>query len=162
MSDLKAAEVKEALEWLIQNAFTQERIEQEDNEFDVFTNEGIYGYHTLSILLDGITTDMPAGYGSLSLLIEDEADKPRLVTIADHKGSVAMGLYKLIPKSEIAYTLLHFIVDIYKGSTLVSCLQYCTAEGFAPNPPHEVTYPMPWDESSDNAAHQPIDKEDSE
>ena len=143
-------QIKEALEWLIESAFVLEPIEQDSNEFKEFTtkDEGIYGYHTCPILLDGINTDMLDNYGSVSILIEDEADAPRLVTISDHKGSVAMGLYRLKPKSEIACVLMHFIFGLENNERLITCLQRCATEGFVPNPPHDVMFPatpMPWD-----------------
>lgn len=119
-------QITESVTWLIGTQFELERIKRDSEEFDTLTNEeGIYGYHTLGIALHDLAhVPMPQKYGTTSLLVMDECDEPRLVTLADHKGNVMLGFFRLKPKSASAYSALHFVVSLWNGSTLPDAIRY--------------------------------------
>jgi hypothetical protein len=86
---------------------------------------------------------MAQKYGTVSLLIMDECDHPRLVTLADHKGNVALGFFELVPFNECAYKMLHLLYELWSQSTLSGAIK-----AVMPNLPageNADAYPMPFE-----------------
>ena len=137
-------QIRESIAWIICTQFNLKRIEPDSEEFCTLSAEGIYGYHTLGIIFHDLShIPMEQKYGTASLLIMDECDHPRLVTLADHKGNVALGFFELVPFNECAYKMLHLLYELWSQSTLSGAIK-----AVMPNLPageNADAYPMPFE-----------------
>ena len=137
-------QIHESIAWIICTQFILKRIEPDSEEFGTLNADGIYGYHTLGILFHDLShIPMAKKYGTVSLLIMDECDHPRLVTLADHKGNVALGFFELVPTNMYAYKMLHFVVDLWNQSPLSDAVKDVLPS--LPTDENADAYPMPFE-----------------